>query len=264
MTERMNVIERSIDCAANRDCPRCHGIDSACIACQAWRIHARAALSSIRTEVAAQQAEIAKITEITNNFKDHSGNLRAGILPPSMFVEKLLEAAQKQQAEIAEFRADYASMETRIRNISAQMDREREASQAEIAALRGLLRCRKTGNLCGTDTRQIGNLCACECCQAYRRLAAVGNAGEQQGGCMADWAPGEEAAWNALTPEQQKVQGQENLRKLLAKQPCDNASGLVRDTSPEAQAIWHDVEKAASRAASQPDARDAWEEGVDG
>ncbi len=35
------------------------------------------------------------------------------------------------------------------------------------------------------------------------------------GGCMADWSPGEEAAWNALTPEQQKAQGTENLREAF-------------------------------------------------
>jgi hypothetical protein len=40
---------------------------------------------------------------------------------------------------------------------------------------------------------------------------------DPKGGCMADWAPGEEEEWNALSPEEQRDHAKENLRKLLSR-----------------------------------------------
>lgn len=42
---------------------------------------------------------------------------------------------------------------------------ERDLLRAEVERLRALLRCRITGNPCGTDTVRLGHACECEACR---------------------------------------------------------------------------------------------------
>jgi hypothetical protein len=60
-----------------------------------------------------------------------------------------------------------------------------------------------------------GHWLKAEAVAEYERFLAGSWKAPGTGGCMADWAPGEEAAWLALTPEQQRALARQNLKQLF-------------------------------------------------